>query len=79
MTLPKIYIKEGKHFEGLPFFESFKCVHGRPDIDVNPADGNLVIVRGITAIASASIPPIAIRGNLRVRGRRSSNGKNVEI
>ncbi len=34
--------KEGKHFEGLPFFESFKCIHSKPDINVSPADGNLV-------------------------------------
>ena len=34
--------KEGKYFEGLPFFERFKCIHNGPDIDVSPADGNLV-------------------------------------
>ena len=34
--------KEGKYFEELPFFESFKCVHGRLAIDVNLADGKLV-------------------------------------
>ncbi len=34
--------REGKHFEGLPFFESFKCIHSKPDIDASLADGNLV-------------------------------------
>lgn len=34
--------KEGKHFEYLPFFERFKCIHDRPNIDVSPADKNLV-------------------------------------
>lgn len=31
--------KEEKYFEGLPFFESFKCVHCKPGIDVSPPDG----------------------------------------
>ena len=34
--------KEEKYFEGLLFFESFKCVHSKPDIDMDLADGNLV-------------------------------------
>ncbi len=34
--------KEGKYFEGLPFFESFKNIHSMPDIDVSTAGGNLV-------------------------------------
>lgn len=34
--------KEGKYFEGLPFFESFKNIHSMPDIDMSPAGGNLV-------------------------------------
>ena len=34
--------KEGKYFEGLPFFERFKCIHNGSDIDVDTADGNLV-------------------------------------
>ncbi len=34
--------KEGKYFEGLPFFESFKNIQVMPDIDVSPAGGNLV-------------------------------------
>lgn len=32
-----------------------------------------------TVAISVSIPPVPIRGNLRVRGRRSSAGKVVKI
>lgn len=32
-----------------------------------------------TVAISVSIPPVPIRGNLRVRGRRSLDGKVVEI
>ncbi len=34
--------KEGKHFEGLPFFERFKSRNDIPDIDVSSASGNIV-------------------------------------
>lgn len=33
--------KEGKYFEGLPFFESSQCVHRKPNNDVESADRNL--------------------------------------
>lgn len=34
--------KEGKYFEGLPFFENFKNIHNMWDIDISPAEGNNV-------------------------------------
>lgn len=34
--------REGKYFEGLPFFEHFKYIHSMPDVDMGPAGGNLV-------------------------------------
>lgn len=34
--------KEGKYFEGLPYFKIFKKIHSIPDIDVSPAGGNLL-------------------------------------
>jgi len=34
--------REGKYFEGLPFFESFKGIHSMPDVDVSQAGGSLV-------------------------------------
>lgn len=34
--------KEGRYFEGLPFFESFKNIRSMPDIDIRPAEGDLV-------------------------------------
>lgn len=34
--------KEGRYFEGVPFFESFRKIRSMPDIDVSPAEGDLV-------------------------------------
>ena len=34
--------KEGRYFEELPYFEKFKSIHNKPDIDVSSAGGNIV-------------------------------------